>query len=153
MKIENKTGVTLQELMPIIHERIGAGQSIRFFPHGVSMLPMLRPGVDSVVISAPPKTLRKYAIPLYRREDGSYALHRVVRVGEMYTCMGDNQYAPESVKKEQVIAVVSAFYRGEKMYKTTNIGYCLYCRLWYWIRCGRKLWHRGKRWLKRMIIR
>ena len=71
-----------------------AGQSVRFSPRGVSMLPMLRQGRDSVVLSPAPKQLRKYDLPLYRRDDGSYVLHRVVKAGQTYACMGGQPVCP-----------------------------------------------------------
>ena len=70
----------MDELMPLILERLAAGQDVRFSPRGVSMLPMLRQGRDTVTLSPVTGRLRKYDLPLYRREDGRYVLHRVVGV-------------------------------------------------------------------------
>lgn len=144
----------MEELMPLIRERLAAGQSIRFSPRGVSMLPMLRQGRDSVVISPVTAPLAKYDLPLYQRENGQYVLHRVVAVGDGYTCMGDNQFAKEpGIAHEQIIAVVTAFYREDKEYSTRAVSYRLYCRLWHISRPFRRLWRGAKsrlrRWLKR----
>ena len=54
-----KIAVHMEELVPIIRERLEAGQSIKFSPHGTSMLPMLREDIDSVVLSPPPERLKK----------------------------------------------------------------------------------------------
>ena len=86
--------VPLDALMPLFREQLEAGQSVRFSPRGVSMLPMLRQGIDSVVLSPLPGALRKYDLPLYRYPSGKYVLHRIVKVREQaYLCMGDNTYS------------------------------------------------------------
>lgn len=144
----------MEQLMPLIRERLEAGQSVRFSPRGISMLPMLRQGLDSVVLSPLPDRLKKYDLPLYQRENGQYVLHRVVAVGETYTCLGDNQLILEpGLKHSQMIAVVTAFYRGEKYHSVTEPGYRLYCRLWCGTRKLRVFWRRGTGWLKRHFIR
>jgi hypothetical protein len=85
----------MEELMPLMKECLANGQSVTFSPHGVSMLPILREGRDTVTISAPPEKLKKYDIILYQRTNGKYVLHRIVGVGETYTCIGDNQFVLE----------------------------------------------------------
>ena len=111
------------------------GKSVRFAPQGISMWPMLRQGIDTVVISPLPQTLKKYDLPLYRRDDGSYVLHRIVKTGETYTCAGDNQKKLESgVRRDQMIALVTGFYRGDKYHSVNEPGYRLYCRLCHYTR-------------------
>ena len=142
----------MEQLMPLIQERLDAGQSVRFYPRGVSMLPMLRQDVDSVRIEPVSGPLRKYDLPLYRRDNGKYVLHRIVKTGETFTCMGDNQYLPEpNIRQDQIIAVVTAFYRGERMIPVTHPGYRLYCRLWHISRPLRRFWTRGMGWLRRQL--
>ena len=88
----------LEQLMPLWKERLEAGQRVRFSPKGISMLPLLRQGTDSVLLSPPPARLKKYDIVLYQREDGKYVLHRIIEVDEsgmVYTCIGDNQFVKE----------------------------------------------------------
>ena len=84
--------IRLELLMPLIKERLAAGQSVRFSPKGTSMLPMLRQGIDSVVLSPLPKRLGKYDLPLYQRDNGQFVLHRIVAAEDSYTCIGDNQF-------------------------------------------------------------
>lgn len=121
--------------MPLIEEQLAAGKTVRFSPRGISMLPMLRQGVDSVVLSPVPERLHKYDLPLYRRESGQFVLHRIVKAGDTYTCVGDNQFDLEpGLKHEQMLALVTAFYRGEKYHSVTEPGYRLYCRMWHYSR-------------------
>lgn len=142
----------LDALMPLFREQLEAGQSVRFSPRGVSMLPMLRQGIDSVVLSPLPEKLKKYDLPLYQRQDGHYVLHRIVAAGETYTCMGDNQFVPEpGLKQEQMIAVVTAFYRGHREIRVSNPGYRVYCRLWHYSRPLRRFWRRGMVFLRRRL--
>ena len=136
----------MEELMPLIRASLEAGQSVRFFPRGVSMLPMIRQDVDSVVLSPITGELQKYDIPLYRRDDGKYVLHRIVHVGSAYTCRGDNQFVPESgLRRDQMIGVVTAFYRGDRLIPVTSMGYRLYCRFWHYTRPLRRVLRKMRR--------
>ena len=45
--------VGLDDVMQIIAEKLEAGGSVTFNPKGTSMLPMLRDGDDTVVLSKP----------------------------------------------------------------------------------------------------
>ena len=106
--------VGLDDVMQIIAEKLEAGGSVTFNPKGTSMLPMLRDGDDTVVLSKPKGRLHLFDLPLYRRKDGSYVLHRVVNFGSdgSYTMCGDNQFAVEKgITDDDVIGVVTAFYR------------------------------------------
>ena len=142
----------LEELMPLMKECLSAGKSFRFSPRGVSMLPLLREGKDSVLLSPLPEKLRKYDVPLYRRDDGKYVLHRIVAAGETYTCIGDNQFVYEpGLRQDQMIAVMTGFYRGEKFHSVDEAGYKLYCRIWALSRGLRHFWLRGIGFLRRRL--
>lgn len=142
----------LDALMPVFRESLAAGQKVKFSPRGTSMLPMLREGIDSVVLSPLPEKLGKYDLPLYQRDDGKYILHRVIKAGDEYTCMGDNQFVPESgLRHDQMIALVTAFTRGEREHSVNESGYRLYCRFWYYSRPVRHFWRRGIGWLRRNL--
>lgn len=130
--------------MPLIEERLAAGQSVRFGPRGTSMLPMLRQGIDTVVISPLPGKLKKYDLPLYKRANGQFVLHRIVKAKDTYTCIGDNQFSYEhGVQQEQLIAYVTAFYRGNRRIKTSSPGYRIYCWFWHNSRKIRLFWQIG----------
>lgn len=145
MITNREQNVKLDDLMPLIREQLAADKTVRFAPRGQSMRPMLREGRDQVILAAAPPTLRKYDLPLYRRESGQYVLHRIVRVersekGTVYTCIGDNQYALEKgIRHEQIIAVVTDFYRGGRQISMRHPMYFMYCRLWHYSRWPRRL--------------
>lgn len=148
-----ETFAPMEKLVPLIQEALSAGQTVQISPRGISMLPMLRQGIDSVVLSPVPDDLKKYDLPLYRRENGKYVLHRIVDAGCTYTCMGDNQFTPEpGLCRDQMIAVVTAFYRGEKKHSVSEPGYWLYCRIWHYSRPLRRFWRRGMGWIRRHLI-
>lgn len=130
-----ETSIRLAELLPLMQERLAAGESVQFTPQGTSMRPMLYGGRDQVVLSPLPEKLKKYDLPLYRRDNGQFVLHRIVKTGKNYTCIGDNQFLLEpGVQQGQMIALVTGFCRKGKCYRVDGVGYRLYCRLWHWTR-------------------
>ena len=144
--------ITMAEMVPLIREALGDGRSIRIFPRGTSMRPMLRQGIDSVVLSPAPDHLKKYDIPLYRRDNGAYILHRIVGVDTTYSCVGDNQFEKErGIRQDQIVGVVTGFYRGKHFYSMTAPGYRLYCVCWHHTRTLRYLWRRGSGFLRRAL--
>lgn len=126
---------TLEQLLPRMQESFARGESFRFAPGGISMLPIIRPHRDVVVVVAAPERLKKYDLPLYRRKDGKFVLHRVVEVGQTYTCVGDGQFQTEAgITHDQVIAVVAAIIRDGKEISVHSLVYKLYCRVWHYSR-------------------
>ena len=143
----------LAQILPLIQERLAEGESVQFTPNGTSMRPMLYGGRDQVILSPLPEKLKKYDLPLYRRPDGQFVLHRVVEVGETYTCIGDNQYALEKgVPHEWMIALATGFVRKGKAYSVDCWRYKFYCRWWHWTRPLRKfgIWSKN---ILRAIVR
>lgn len=115
-----------------MRELLTGGVDVRIKPGGISMLPTLRPDQDVVILSPLPENLKKYDVPFYIRDDGQLVLHRIVKVGQTYTCIGDNQFLEEpGVRKEQMIGMMSGFVRNGKEHSVDEAGYCLYCRLWH----------------------
>lgn len=142
-----------EDLLPLLRERLEAGQTIRYLPfRGVSMLPMLRQGRDVVEISPIPGQLKKYDLPVYQYPSGKIVMHRIVDVkNDHYVCLGDNTYTYEHITPEQLIAVVSAFKRGEKRIDVNAPAYRIYSRVWVAVFPLRKLLVRAKGWLRRHL--
>lgn len=136
--------------MPLIRESLDAGKNVRFSPRGTSMLPMLRQGRDSIVLSPVTGKLKKYDLPFYQRRNGQYVLHRIVKSGDTYTCIGDNQYVFEhGVCHDQIIAVATAFYRDDRRISCNSFCYRFYCRYWHYSRSVRPYYRRCKSWIRR----
>ena len=124
----NKMNYTVEELLPILLEVIESGGEFRFYPRGTSMLPLLRQERDSVVLVRP-DTLSCGDICLYRRTNGKFVLHRLMKIekdGTLTFC-GDNQTALErGLSREAVIARVSAIYRDDKRIEMNALSSRLY---------------------------
>lgn len=102
---------------------------------GMSMWPMLRNRRDRIVLSpVGEERLSRYDLPMYRRADGKYVLHRIIAVrdGE-YVIRGDNTYQKEYVKDGQIVGVVREFYRGNRHVLASARTYRVYAALWHFI--------------------
>ena len=142
--------VPIEEMMPLIRDKISSGGSVELNTRGVSMLPMLREGRDSVILTAKRGRLKKFDIALYRRDTGAYVLHRAVKVTEGgYLFVGDAQDYYERVRDDSIIAVVTAHKRGGKLMSLTSPRYKLYCFFRYNLRRARRLVLRLRRKLAR----
>lgn len=120
----------LKEMWPVMEEQLNAGKTIIFRPNGNSMLPLISPGVDTVLIKKAPAKLKKYDLPLYRRLDGTFVLHRVVGIKKgTYTMRGDNQNVLErDIKREQILAVATGIYKNNVYISFSGVKYWMYCR-------------------------
>lgn len=99
---------------------------------GSSMHPVLRDQKDTVYLQAPRTPVKKGDMILYRRDNGAYVLHRIIgcRGQGQYICSGDNQFVPEEVSAEQVLAVVETICRNGKMISVSHRGYRAFVWLW-----------------------
>lgn len=123
----NRQVLNLDDLFPIIDEVISSGGEFRLFPRGVSMLPLLRQGKDSVVLVSP-DNVAENDMMLYKRDDGHFILHRVIEIkdGEYIMC-GDNQYALEhGITKAHLLAKVAYFYHDDTKVPLDNEEYLRY---------------------------
>ena len=99
---------------------------------GVSMRPLIREGKDILVIKKPAGRLKKYDIPLYKRDSGEYVLHRILKVREKdYVICGDNRWQRESgIGDRHIVGVLTAVIRDGKELPVTAFRYRLYVHLW-----------------------
>jgi len=99
---------------------------------GVSMWPMLRNRRDRVIIQPIGKErLSRFDLPLYKRHDGKYVLHRIIGVEDgYYVIRGDNTYVKEKVPDEWILGVMTEFYRGDKHIVADSKKYRAYVRFW-----------------------
>lgn len=126
-RIETK----LASLFGIIEEKLTSGGEVGFSPNGISMLPLIKPGCDRITLKRNEKNIQKYDIAFYKRPDGKFVLHRIIKKcsdGSFVMC-GDNQFVLErNVSPEWVIAVVSKLEKNGKTVDFGGIGYKIYCR-------------------------
>lgn len=118
MKPENTIQVPLAELMPVILDAIAQGQTAELTVRGTSMEPFLINGRDTVCLAAcGGRTLRTGDLVMFRRTDGSYAMHRICRVHPdgTFDIVGDNQLACDrQITADQVVAYVPRVIRNGK---------------------------------------
>ena len=144
--------INLSDAMPLIEERLSCGEEVLFSPSGTSMLPTIQPGVDTVVLVSPPKRLRKYDIAMYKRANGQYVLHRVVKCKDKYTFTGDNQfYNEENIEHRQIIALCKARIRNEKRMELDSGVLRLFARLHLFFRPLRRLLRKAASFLRRLF--
>ena len=156
-------GVPLELLEPIMSECFTQGQEVVLTVTGNSMSPFVLDKRDQVVLAAcDPSTLQPGDVPLFRRANGKYVLHRIVerddgtsciRWGEeqmlpshcdslCYTMLGDAQWQEEpNIAPEQIVACAKAFIRRGKRWE---------CDSEVYIR-NRMRWHRLL-WLRPVLV-
>lgn len=139
-------------VLPRIRERLARGETVHIRPGGTSMLPVFRPEQDIIILSPLPQTLKKYDVPFYQRPGGKPVLHRIVEVGQTYTCVGDNQFQTEpGVTRAQMLGVVTGFIRDGREHSVEEPVYKLYCRFWHHTRKLRHIIKWPKYYLRRLL--
>ena len=124
--------IYIAEYDGLIREVLASGGEFRLYPHGTSMQPLLRQGLDSVALRTLDRPPQKYDILFYRRKDGSYILHRVKEVTPKGLVLwGDNQKAPEyGVTEDMIIGYAARIFRGDKELDCQSLPDRAY--LWLW---------------------
>lgn len=122
--------IKLEELYPVIAEKLKSGGSVTFKPHGISMLPLIRQGVDSITIERPDKRPTVGDVIFYRRTNGQFVLHRIIGVDKAgYVLCGDNQWVKEhGITENQIIGVMTALLRDDEAVKMDNPQYIRYVK-------------------------
>ena len=94
------------ELIPAIGKLVEEGQEVIFKPKGMSMLPFIRGGRDSVLLRKADE-LKVGDIALAEIGEGRYVLHRIEKIeGETIVLMGDgNLVGRERCRREDVMAI------------------------------------------------
>ena len=96
---------------------------------GDSIEPMLVENRDRVFIIPPVFPLKKYDVPVYRR-DGHYTMHRIIRVTKKgYIICGDNRtHLEKDITDREIVGVLTAFYHNGKFIKSTDKEYIKYSK-------------------------
>lgn len=126
-----KCKIPMEQLAELVLFQLKEGGRANLMVTGNSMYPMLRSGVDMVELIPLSARQKKGDIILYRRDNGKYILHRIVAVTkDGYICCGDNQSEKETVRQDQLLAVVDGFARKGKPYALTDPAYRIYAAFW-----------------------
>lgn len=103
-------------------------------PVGISMWPMLKNRKDHIVIVAIDRPLRRYDVPMYRRTNNHFVLHRIIKVCKngRYVICGDNLWRKEyHVRDKDIVGILAGFFKGNRYIDCeTNRWYHLYVYIW-----------------------
>ena len=123
--------VHLSEMLPLMEEVLNQNGEVTFIPEGISMLPIIVGGKDSVTLKRPTERLKKFDACLYKRKNGGFVLHRVIEVlPNSYVMSGDNQYVLEKgINDSQIIGVVVSVNKNGKEISCQKTAYKFYVRI------------------------
>ena len=125
---------------------------------GDSMMPLIKQGRDLIIIEKPKGRLKKYDVPLYKRDNGQYVLHRILKVrNDDYVICGDNRFSKEyGISDRHIIGVLTAVVRNGREVPVTDRRYNAYVHLWCDLFPLRAFILKAKlfpKWLKRKLKR
>ena len=121
--------IPMQELAELIEIQLKQGGRAELTVTGSSMHPLFCSRKDRVILITRP--VKKPDIILYRRDNGAYILHRIVRKKkDVFIVTGDNQWQLEEVRPDQVLAVVDGWYHKGKYHTPHELWYKLYVCFW-----------------------
>lgn len=120
-----------------IEQMLRDNHTLQIKPKGYSMYPTIVPDRDYVIIEPfENKVLKRGAVILYRRVDGTLILHRIWKVKKdgIYT-VGDNQVMIEGpLEEKQIIGFLTEIIRNNKKISVKNPFYNIYSSLWLFLR-------------------
>ena len=121
----------METMLPLIEATISSGGSVKLKVSGFSMYPLVSSRRDSVLL-AKADDIKVGDVPLYKRSDGSYILHRIVgKKNGAYVTMGDYETKKEyPVNPEQIVAKAVGFYRKERFIDCKSDLYKIYKFFW-----------------------
>lgn len=155
----NNENFLLADAIEVIEEILAGGGEFRMYPKGHSMLPLIVENRDCVVLVRDAEhAIQKHDMVFYRRENGQFVLHRVMKIEKdsTYTMCGDHQATLEkNIGASQIIGRVTKLYRKDKPVNFRSFGYRAYVRIWSFLlfrRCillAERILRKGKRFLKK----
>lgn len=106
---------------------------ITFVPSGFSMWPFIKNRSQTVIIQKISAPLKMFDVVFYKRADGSLVLHRIIEVGQdFFIVRGDSQRNyTERINKQDVLGVMTGFYKGKKLINSQNEKYLKRVKRWY----------------------
>lgn len=96
---------------------------------GDSMYPLIQPR-DLLIIKKCDGLLKKYDIPLYKRDSGQYVLHRIIKVRKHdYVICGDNRHWKETgITDKHILGVLTGIVRNGQIISLDTPPYRRYAR-------------------------
>lgn len=118
-------------LLPEVARLVAQGEDVTLCVKGSSMLPFIRGGEDSVILTRVSE-IKDYDIVLAEISKGVYVLHRVVSInGDEVTLMGDgNIRGCEKCRREDVAARAIAVIHDGKTYDCLSPAHLRKAKIW-----------------------
>lgn len=113
-------------------EEIEKSGKIIYTNVGDSMMPFIKHGRDVLVISRAEGRLKRYDVPLYKRDSGQHVLHRILKVRENdYVICGDNRWSKVyGITDRHIIGVLTGIIRDGREVPVNDRKYRIYVHLW-----------------------
>jgi signal peptidase len=114
---------------------------------GDSMKPFLKDRqTTAYIVKADGESMSKYDIALYKRDDGTYVLHRIVgKAKDGYIMCGDNRYAKErGIKSGMILGKAKGYYDGDAYVDLESPKVRIFARFWYFVFPVRSIYLRVK---------
>lgn len=127
--MEKKT--TLDEMIPVMCKVLESGGKFTFAPFGNSMRPLIKSGKTQIVLEKNNNNFKLGDVPLFRRNNGSLVLHRIVKIDENgYVTVGDNELRKEAYfKDEDAYGIMCGYYKGKKFVSVESKRYKFYMKI------------------------
>lgn len=99
---------------------------------GDSMMPLIRQNKDLLIIERPKGRLRRLDIPLYKRDNGRYVLHRILKVrANDYVMSGNNRWRCEyGIRDHHIIGILTSIVRDGKTIPMSSLKVRIYSHIW-----------------------
>lgn len=119
--------------IPVLIDIIDSGNEVPLTVSGWSMVPFLVSDRDTIVMGTPKERFKKGDMALFKREDGSYVMHRICKIDKNgdYYFVGDSQTVIEGpIKASDVFAHVKRVCRKGKWLKSGDFLWDFFERFW-----------------------
>lgn len=121
----------MNEQTSALEAQVRSGKPVISFTVGDSMEPLLQNRASRVVICRADRPLCPGELPLYRRPNGQFIMHRIIRTDAAnYYTRGDNRCGLETVPRGWVLGVVTEIYRGDWHFSVNDPLYRAYVAVW-----------------------
>ena len=132
-------------------EQVIAEEGVLIYTNvGDSMYPLIKPR-DLLVIKLPRFPMKRLDVPLYKRDNGQYVLHRIVKVRrDDYLLCGDNRVELESgITDRHIIGMLTDIIRDGKTISVYSFKKRVYAHIWCDFRPFKRVIYRIRREIKK----
>ena len=125
--------VDIYAYMAMLQELTEQGNEVSLRITGNSMVPFLHDERDDIFFRKPDRALEKGDMVFYRRRDGQYVMHRIVKVcpDGSFDLIGDGQWIIEhGIRPEQIFGLITKVRRKGKLLTDGDFCWEFFRRVW-----------------------